>query len=281
VRRALAFFGLLACFAPGLARADARQACVAAADSGQTQRDQGKLVEAKESFVACARDVCPAVVANQCATWLAEVSRDIPTVSLRATDASGKELIDVQVLIDGTTKLEALDGRATPINPGVHRLRFAHAGDADAEQEVLVHVGDRARPIEGHFGGNQAGVAPRTDVARSPEAQKASFRFPLLAGVSFGVSAVSCITMGVLVGTTASDVNHLRATCAGSCSQSEVDSANTRVVVANVAMGLGIVAAATGLTSLLVVNLGHHEVTSGQALSFGVGPGSVQLRGVF
>ncbi len=269
-------------FGSALARAaDGRQACVEAADTGQTQRDQGKLQEARESFVSCARDTCPAVVANQCTAWLAEVDRDMPTLSFRVSDAAGKELVEAQVFVDGALRVKSIDGRVTPVNPGPHHLRFVHAGDADVEQDVVAHVGDKARPIEGHFTAKAAGAAVAPVTPEPEPASKGGFRFPLLAAVSLGVSGASFITMGVLVGTTASDVNHLRATCAGSCSPSEVSSDNTKIVVANVLMGVGIVAAAGAATSLLVVNLGHRDHPASQAMRFGVGPGFAQLSGTF
>ena len=287
-RRAIVASAAFVAFAgsTGDARAaDTRQACVAAADLGQTQRDQGKLVEARESFVTCARDGCPTVVANQCAAWLVDINREIPTVSLRATDAAGKELTDVQVFVDGVVTVKSLDGRAVSINPGVHRMRFTHVGDPDVEQELVIHAGEKVRPVE-----VRVGSKPEAAVAVPPPLHEGSeghgFRFPILAGVSFGVSAASFITMGALVGTTASDVNHLRATCAGSCSPSDVSSANTRIVVANVAMGLGIATAVAGAATLLVVNLtrsGDAEKDKSAAPTAAVraGPGSLLLVGTF
>ena len=118
-------------------RADERKACVEAADSGQSLRDQGKLVEARDSFVKCAREVCPGVVSHQCATWLSDVDLQIATISVRVTDGSGKDLIDVGVWIDGVSTPSAADGRALSINPGVHRFRFTHGIDT-VEQEVVI-----------------------------------------------------------------------------------------------------------------------------------------------
>jgi hypothetical protein len=277
---ALASLAVLACAFP--ARADERRACVDAADSGQTLRDQGKLVEARESFVTCARDACPAIVSKQCTTWLNDIDREIATVTFRATDSSGKELVDVQVSIDGALRLQSIDGRAMRINPGVHWISFSHSGDADVEQEVVVHAGEKARLVEVRIGARSSATAPLAAPLRDGEAPPTSgFRFPLFAAVSLGVGAVSFVTMGVLVGTTASDVNHLRATCAGSCSPSDVDSANTRIVVANIMMGLGITAVATAGVSLFVVNFGHSEGTARQAWVLRGGPGSVALAGTF
>jgi hypothetical protein len=201
----------------------------------------------------------------------------MPTFSFRAVDATGKELVDVQVFVDGVMKVRSIDGRATRIDPGPHHLRFVHPGTPDVEQDIVAHVGDRDRPVEAKL---VVGALPGAPAAATGgPASESHFRFPVFAGVSLGVSAASFVAMGVLVGTTASDVNHLRSTCAGSCSQSDVSSANTRIVAANVMMGLGIVAAGAAVTSLLVVNLRHPD-TSG-ALVLRAGVGSLGLAGSF
>jgi hypothetical protein len=265
------------------ARADERKACIAAADAGQTLRDQGKLVAARQSFVSCAGAACPTMVATQCATWLAEVTREIPTVIFRATAGSGADLIGAQVSIDDAPAPIAVDGRAVPIDPGIHRLRFRHAGEADIRQEVVIRAGEKLRPVEVRFNAMAAaGDAEARPSVEAPPAtpapekeEPAGFRFPLVAGLSLGVGAASFVAMGVLVGSASSDVNHLRATCAGSCSPADVNSANSRIVAANVAMGVGIAAMATAAVSLVVVNLSHGRAGRSQALS--IGPGSVQL----
>jgi hypothetical protein len=280
VRRAVAAFAALALCA-GSARADERKACVDAADKGQTLRDQGKLVEARESFVACARDACPAIVARQCTAWLSDVDRESATVTFVATDPRGAELVDVEVAIDGVITPGAVEGRAVPINPGVHTIRFSRKGAPDVEKEVVVHAGERARRVEAVLGAAASPVATPTLGAPPPPSSGGGFRFPLLAGFSLGVGAASFAVMGVLVGTTASDVDHLRATCAGSCDPSSVSSANTRIALANVAMGVGILGVATAAVTLAVVNFGHREASKADSVSLRAGAGSLDVLGRF
>jgi hypothetical protein len=61
-----------------------------------------------------------------------------------------------------------------------------------------------------------------------------------LAAVS-GVAAVSFAYFGL---SGRSDVSDLRATCAPNCSESQVDSARTKLIVADVSLGVGVVALA-------------------------------------
>jgi hypothetical protein len=55
------------------ARLDAKAECLAAADQGQNQRDEGRYRAAHASFVACSRTICPTIVAQSCTTWLREL----------------------------------------------------------------------------------------------------------------------------------------------------------------------------------------------------------------
>ena len=87
---ALVAAGLMA--APS--RADDKAACLDAASKAQSLRDAHKLVEAREQLRACAAARCPAVVQNDCATWLVEVERALPTVVLAAKNTAGADLVD-------------------------------------------------------------------------------------------------------------------------------------------------------------------------------------------
>lgn len=71
--------------------ADTKADCIAAADQGQSLRDEGKYSRAREAFAKCARDVCPKVVAQSCNRWLHETDEGTPTVVLGAKDAAGQD----------------------------------------------------------------------------------------------------------------------------------------------------------------------------------------------
>jgi len=82
----LALPALLLAFSPSALAAgpaDAKKACVAASTEGQTARDDGKLMDARKSFLSCARDECPAVVRKSCAQWLTDVEDRIPSAVIR------------------------------------------------------------------------------------------------------------------------------------------------------------------------------------------------------
>src|SRR5271167_2677163 len=79
------------------ARADDKAACLDAASKGQSLRDHGKLVEARELFRRCAAQGCPQMVVQDCGGWLGDVEKSLPTVVVTAKDGSGNDLVDVKV----------------------------------------------------------------------------------------------------------------------------------------------------------------------------------------
>src|SRR5580704_11867894 len=68
---------------------DAKQTCIAAAERGQGQRDDGKYRSARQAFVECSQDTCPRVVQQSCTKWLREIDESAPTVVIGAKDGQG------------------------------------------------------------------------------------------------------------------------------------------------------------------------------------------------
>ena len=104
------------------------QACLSASEKGQRARSAGKLREARELFLQCSSDGCPAMVRRDCAQWQSEVIVTLPSIVLGAKDRSGRDLFDVTVSVDGETVVRKLDGKSLPIDPGPHTFKFEMAG---------------------------------------------------------------------------------------------------------------------------------------------------------
>jgi hypothetical protein len=128
------------------ALADPKGACLDAASSGQRLRDAHKLVEAREPLRACAAAECPAVVRSDCAGWLADVEKALPTVVFAARNRAGADLVDVKVSVDGQPLASTLDGQAVPMNAGPHTFHFEGAPGA-LDLQVVVREGERNQPI--------------------------------------------------------------------------------------------------------------------------------------
>lgn len=144
------------------ARADDKAACLDAASKGQSLRDQGKLVEAREQFRRCAAQGCPTMVVTDCGGWLSDVEKNIPTIVVTAKDGSGNDLVDVQVTVDGQPLLSKLTGEALPMNPGAHTFHFATAGGTSTDRQVLVKQGDKNQEVSAVLGAPAAAPPPAT-----------------------------------------------------------------------------------------------------------------------
>jgi hypothetical protein len=243
----LALAVLVTLFSP-TARADEKEACVAASDQGQTLRDEGKLRAARTQMALCARDVCPSIVRRDCEKWLSDIDAMQPTVVLGARDPKGNDVTGTRVLLDGVVLAGRLDGKPIAIDPGEHTFRYEAPGAAPVEQRAVMRVGEKNRILTAVV--MPLPLSASTAVAPPPstpaEAEVPSSHAPLpvvsIALASVAVVAGASFAYFGLSGT--SDVSHLRATCAPDCAQSDVDSARTKLIVSDVALGVGLVSLA-------------------------------------
>jgi hypothetical protein len=130
----------------GRARADAKT-CIDAAEQGQNLRGTNKLVAAKLAFAGCAADTCPAAIRKDCAQWVLEVESAIPSLVFGAK-IDGADATAVRVFIDGALAAQSLDGRAVPIDPGPHVVRFETSGLPPLERSVVVNEGAKGRGVD-------------------------------------------------------------------------------------------------------------------------------------
>jgi hypothetical protein len=229
------------------ARADEKEACVAASDQAQTLRDEGKYRAARLQLLACSRDACPGLVRHDCEKWLSDLDANQPTVVLGARDPKGTDAPSTRVLLDGAVLTSHLDGKPIAVDPGEHTFRYEATGAAPVEQHAVIRVGEKNRMLTAvvmPLAPSAASLAPPSTAESAAEPATHGLRVPpvsiALASLG-GVAAVSFAYFGL---SGRSDVSDLRATCAPNCTQSQVDSAHTKLIVADVSLGVGIVALA-------------------------------------
>lgn len=267
------------------AHADPKQ-CIAAADDGQKLRDDGKLTDAREKFITCAAKTCPAVVSKQCTQWLVEVEQNTPTVTFRALDEGGKETFDVRVSIDGATVATGIEARALPVDPGEHTVRFQLADGRSLEDKVLLRPGEKNRMIELSFQPKSSPQTAPLPLAPSPNAEPSTFRVPLIAWVGLGVGAVGGV-MTVAFAVSANNAeSDLRSSCAPHCDSSEKSSIDTKIVLANVGLGIGLVGVGVAVVTTVMENRAPKlakpvKPETPPSVAFDVAPGAVMLRGAF
>ena len=219
------------------ARADDREQCASAADQAQQLRDEGKYRRAREQLLLCARDVCPAPIKRDCLEWLSQVESTAPTVVFGAKDAT-KDLSDVKVYVDGAAVTDRLDGKPVQMDLGKHTVKFEYQGQVK-EEEVIIGAGQKNRNVTVTFGA--AAVAP-TGPTPPPggETSKEGSIVPALVVGGIGVLAIGSFAIFGLGGK--SDVSNLEDTCKPHCAESDVDKARTKLIIADISLGVGIVA---------------------------------------
>jgi hypothetical protein len=134
-------------------------ACTAAYESANSSEASAHLREAKRLLLLCAKPACGDLLLRECTTRYTQLDSDIPTVVPLATDRAGSPRVDVQVTMDGELLASRLDGKALPVDPGMHAFSFSSGDELLATQEVMIVQGQRNRPLLLAIGATQSRVA--------------------------------------------------------------------------------------------------------------------------
>lgn len=258
---AAACLSTLLCSAGALAVDKA--ACLDAASKAQVLRDENKLVDARRELRVCAQQECPVVVQQDCAGWLADVEKSLPTVVVSAKDDAGADLTDVAVAVDGAPFLKRLEGESVPIDPGAHVFHFEWAGGPGADLQVLVKQGGKDQGVTVVLkrataqAGTTAGVPPPPfTVTPSPSgaetAPPSTGRSPwrTVGWITAGVGAAGLVVGSVFGGLAVGAKN---GACNGDAcnSQSAVDDITTKSHVSTVGFVAGGVLLAVAVALLV------------------------------
>jgi hypothetical protein len=214
------------------------QACVDAHRDGQVQRDRSEFMAAYDRFSSCMNEDCPGPIRAECAEFRQKLDSAMPTVIFVARDASGNDLPDTVVEVDGRPLLRGLTGRAVPVDPGPRRFAFTGPSGERAEVTVVVSEGVKGREVIARF-------AKRAEPERAPDAKPARPESPeaepagpsrtvayVLAGG--GVAALGAFVYFGMSGRARFD--DLKTSCAPHCSEAAADGVTARYVMADVSL---------------------------------------------
>jgi hypothetical protein len=232
--------------------------------------------------LVCARDVCPGPIKSDCGKWLDQVERDAPTVVFGAKDA-GRDVADVKVWMDGVVVTEKLDGKPQLVDAGEHTFKFEHGGVVK-EEKVLIQAGQKGRAISVVFG--QTTTAPPP-----PGTGEEGSLVPALVVGGIGVVALGSFALFGIQGK--NDVDDLQK-CKPRCAESDVDKARTKLIIADISLGVGIVALAVSAYMIITrpkvsdhvdVKTSRNERSDKPTFRFDFGPttggGAAALGGTF
>lgn len=228
--------------AAGEARAEApdRASCVEAYQSAQISMRRASLRAAREQLRVCLSESCATTLRADCAHWLDEVEARLPGVVLVCEGEDGRTRADVRVLVDGTPLVDRLDGRSVALDPGEHTFRFDLADGTSIEVRQVVSEGDKLQRVVARLA--RAGRPEVTAPAGAPAAatpRPVPWTVYALGGV--GVAAAGGFAWAGLAGLSGKDDLER---CKPDCASSEISSVHTKFVVADVLLGVSVVALA-------------------------------------
>ncbi|MEO8877665.1 MAG: hypothetical protein ABI461_18880 [Polyangiaceae bacterium] len=227
--------------------ADDKVVCATASENGQKLRDDGKLIKARQEFLVCARDVCPGTIKRDCADWLAQADSNTPSVVLSAKDAHGQDLASAKVTLDGVAADETLQGKAINIDPGPHTFKFEIPGEKPVDQQIVVREGEKNRVVSVSW--QKAEVTPPPPPLTPPPTEPETKKSKLPAILVGGIGVVAIGTGAVFYALASGDFNDLKDTCGKtkSCTDDQVAPIKTKVLVSDIAFGVGVVAIGTAV----------------------------------
>jgi hypothetical protein len=203
-------------------------------------------------------------VQTDCASWLADVEKALPTVVLTAKNGDGADLVDVKVSVDGQPLVAKLDGQAVPMNPGSHTFHFEGVGGTSQDRQVVVREGDKNQPVAAVLGA--ASSAPPASPLAPPVAGGGAGETPesssslktvgwVLGGV--GVAGLAAGTVFGIVAMSSKSGAHCDAN--NVCDPGTTSGIKTTALLSDIGWVAGGVLTAGGLALVLLAPSPHHE----------------------
>jgi hypothetical protein len=240
------------------AQAPSGDVCLITPVDGQKLRRAGKLLDARAKFSTCARPSCPREIVERCTRWTEETQTAIPSVVLVARDPQGRDLSDVAVSIDGAAAAPIATG-GVELDPGEHVFLFQRGGSPNVEERIILREGQKDRQVVATLvvpGSTPARAqeatssrAPAAAPAAAPEATReaapeatpeAPRPVPTLTWVLGGVGLAALGSFGTFaaLGVSERSSDH----CDTGCTPSEKSDVDTKLLIADVSLGVGVVA---------------------------------------
>lgn len=251
--------------APGDA-APSKASCAAAYESAQESRASGALQRTRSQLAYCAQTECPAFVQKDCAHWLEEVDRELPSilVSVVGLDAGSEGLT---LKLDGHPIADAFSGKPISLDPGQHQLVLERQGAEPVTRILLAQQGVQNRSVEFRVGEATVTGASNESVFDADASTAGTSPLRSLAFVSWGVGAVGFGAFAVLGTLARADEDRFREDCAsvaptpdllgpGICLQATADRRKEKYereeVLADVGLVTGIAGAVAGTALFLL-----------------------------
>ena len=200
--------------------------------------EAGDLLGAREQLYVCGATSCPAVVVKQCVEALADVEARLPTIALAVQDATGHDLTDVSVTLDGAPFRDHVDGREIPLNPGPHVLHFSGANASSIDVRFVAREREKGRLVRATLAAAGPPASAAGGEVTSPVAS--SSHVPVLTYV-FGAVGVAALGASTYFGVTGLSARSDLDACSPFCSDAQRDDARAKLRNADIAFGVAVV----------------------------------------
>jgi hypothetical protein len=249
------------------AAADPQQ-CIMHNNDGADHRTNHRLLAARDAYAECVADPgCPDVVRAECESALAELREAIPSLLVSILDDQQQDIVDATLELDG--KIIARDGRPIDTDPGPHELVASWNGVTKTiqivaqEQEVnrqLQIVLEMPRAPAQLSSVQKSELAPEPPLARRTPSLIPSY-------VLGGLGAAAAGSFGYF-----SIAGHIQVAqldkCKPGCRPSDVNEVKTEYLLADVSLGVSVVALATA--GYLMLRRSHEVHATSGTLSLDV-----------
>ncbi len=265
------------CASSASAKDSKRAICKAANDLYESAVDKekdGHLREAGTLASQCAEATECGVIVSRCKALTEKLAIETPTVVPLCSDEKGQPKVDVEVKVDGEVLTSQLDGRALPLEVGLHDITFGTDGKVIATQKVMILEGQRNRPLTAKLsasgtatldtGDGKSGAPDTSDDteakpgrdnagadALSTPPEQVSRPHSALPFVIGGAGLVVAAAGGLLTYWGSQDNSDLQKMCKPNCSPASVDHVQTMYIAADISFGVG-AAALAAATWMLV-----------------------------
>jgi hypothetical protein len=167
--------------------------CTSFAEDGQRLRAAGKVIEARDKFMACSVVECPQVVRTDCAQWASDVLASTPTIVVDAKDANGNDVADAKVFVDDRRVADRIDGRPIAVDPGSRKIYVERSDGTSATQTIVAKENAKGRQLKMVLG--PPGAPPPASAPTTPTegATKSSGSWTTLHWAGIGMIVVGAI----------------------------------------------------------------------------------------
>jgi hypothetical protein len=215
-----------------LLSASSVQECVEASGLGQEARHRGALLDARGRFQICSTEACPELVRIDCAHWLDEVLREVPSVNV-VVRVDGVDQSSAQVALDGAPWFDHLGGLPRELDPGEHEVS-ATVGPLMQTQKLVVVQGERNRLVTFELATLKVDAKP--GAVSLPAGAMVFSALAVASGLSFAAFGLSGrVRLDALTGSPCAPEKR--------CNPMEVATVRREFAIADASLGLGIVSA--------------------------------------